>query len=116
MSAIKLTPGSMGLANWRAIYRGSIVEMDAGARKAVDAGAQAVQDLIASGRAVYGVNTGFGKLATVRISDEDLGELQTRLVLSHAAGVGDAVPAHIVRLMMALKMSSLGRGVSGVRW
>ena len=116
MSAIKLKPGSMGLIDWRSIYRGSDVAMHAGARGAVEAGAQAVQDLIASDRAVYGVNTGFGKLATVRISDEDLGELQTRLVLSHAAGVGEAVPAHIVRLMIALKMSSLGRGVSGVRW
>ena len=82
----------------------------------VERGAQSVQDLLASGRAVYGVNTGFGKLAQSRIANEELAELQKRLVLSHAAGVGAPMPAKIVRLMMALKMSSLGRGVSGVRW
>lgn len=111
-----LKPGRMTLADWQAIYRGGSVELDPGARAAVDAGAQAVQDLIASGRAVYGVNTGFGKLASVRIGDDDLGELQTRLVLSHAAGVGEPVPPAIVRLMIALKIASLGRGASGVRW
>ncbi len=72
--------------------------------------------MLASGRAVYGVNTGFGKLAQSRIANDELAELQKRLVLSHAAGVGAPMPAKIVRLMMALKISSLARGVSGVRW
>lgn len=116
MSAIDITPGKTGLGHWRSIYRGTDVRISSSARDAVDAGTRVVQDLIASGRAVYGVNTGFGKLATVRIGDDDLGELQTRLVLSHAAGVGEPVPQSIVRLMIALKMASLGRGVSGVRW
>ncbi|MEE2566732.1 histidine ammonia-lyase [Hyphobacterium marinum] len=116
MSAIFIRPGDMTLRDWRDIYHGAGIALDSETRDAVDAGAQAVQDLIASGRAVYGVNTGFGKLATVRIGDDDLGELQARLVLSHAAGVGEPVPGPIVRLMIALKMASLGRGASGVRW
>jgi len=64
------------------------------------------------GGAVYGINTGFGKLANVRIADRDLETLQRNLVLSHAAGVGDLVSARLARLMMALKLVSLGRGAS----
>ena len=63
----------------------------------------------------YGINTGFGKLATVRIAPDDLATLQRNLVLSHAAGVGPAIPLPIARLMIALKLGSLGQGVSGVR-
>ena len=113
---VTLRPGAMALSDWRAIYRGEGVALDRGCQGDVERGAKAVQDLLASGRAVYGVNTGFGKLAQSRIANEELAELQKRLVLSHAAGVGAPMPVKIVRLMMALKMSSLGRGVSGVRW
>ncbi|WP_109260450.1 histidine ammonia-lyase [Hyphobacterium indicum] len=113
---VTLRPGAMALSDWRAIYRGEGVVLDRGCKGDVERGTKAVQDLLASGRAVYGVNTGFGKLAQSRIANEELAELQKRLVLSHAAGVGAPMPAKIVRLMMALKMSSLGRGVSGVRW
>jgi histidine ammonia-lyase len=113
---VTLRPGAMALSDWRAIYRGEGVVLDRGCKGDVERGAKAVQDLLASGRAVYGVNTGFGKLAQSRIANDELAELQERLVLSHAAGVGAPMPAKIVRLMMALKMSSLGRGVSGVRW
>ena len=67
------------------------------------------------GEPVYGVNTGFGKLASVRIAEADLARLQRNIVLSHAAGVGEAAPAPIVRLMMALKLGSLAQGASGVR-
>lgn len=115
MSAL-LKPGAMTLADWRAIYRGSPVEADRSCKGGVDRSAQTVKALVASGRAVYGVNTGFGKLAQSRIVDAELAELQKRLVLSHAAGVGEPMPQPIVRLMLALKMASLGRGVSGVRW
>jgi histidine ammonia-lyase len=113
---VTLRPGAMTLSDWRSIYRGADVSLDRGCKGDVERGAQAVQELLASGRAVYGVNTGFGKLAQSRIANDELAELQKRLVLSHAAGVGSPMPAKIVRLMMALKMSSLGRGVSGVRW
>lgn len=116
VSAVTVTPGAMRLADWAAIWRGAAVKIDPSARPDVDAAAQTVDDLIASGRAVYGLNTGFGKLAQTRIADEELATLQERLVLSHAAGVGDPLPEPIVRLVMALKMASLGRGASGVRW
>ncbi|MFZ8943016.1 MAG: histidine ammonia-lyase, partial [Gemmobacter sp.] len=66
--------------------------------------------------AVYGVNTGFGKLASRRIAPTDTAALQRNLILSHACGVGEALEAPTVRLMMALKALSLGRGASGVRW
>jgi histidine ammonia-lyase len=116
VSVIKIKPGAMTLANWRSIYRGAAACLDPAAKADVDKSAQTVRDLIASGRAVYGLNTGFGKLAQTRIADDELAVLQTRLVLSHAAGVGEALPEHIVRLIIALKIASLSRGASGVRW
>ncbi|MBP2278750.1 histidine ammonia-lyase [Sphingomonas sp. PL20] len=70
---------------------------------------------MARGEPVYGINTGFGKLASVRIDTADLVTLQRNIVLSHAAGVGEAMPGPIVRLMMALKLASLAQGASGVR-
>ena len=75
----------------------------------------AVDRIVAKGEPVYGVNTGFGKLASVQIAMGDLETLQRNLVLSHAAGVGEATPAPVVRLMMALKLASLAQGASGVR-
>ncbi|GLK51122.1 histidine ammonia-lyase [Maricaulis virginensis] len=116
MSSVTVTPGRMILADWAAIWRGAGVTIDPAAKPDVDAAAQTVDDLIASGRAVYGLNTGFGKLAQTRIANEELATLQERLVLSHAAGVGDALPEPVVRLILALKMASLARGASGVRW
>ncbi|GJL97756.1 MAG: histidine ammonia-lyase [Hyphobacterium sp.] len=112
---VTLRPGAMALSDWRSIYSGEAIVLDRGCKGDIERGAEAVQALLASGRAVYGVNTGFGKLAQTRIADDDLAELQKRLVLSHAAGIGPPMPTKIVRLMMALKMSSLGRGCSGVR-
>jgi histidine ammonia-lyase len=82
----------------------------------VDAGARVIEQVVAAGAPVYGINTGFGKLASVRIDADDLAALQRNLVLSHSAGVGDPLPVPVVRLMMALKVSSLAQGVSGVRW
>lgn len=64
---------------------------------------------------IYGINTGFGSLCNIRISDEDIEQLQHNLVVSHAAGTGDPVPAEIVRLMLLLKIQSLSQGFSGVR-
>ncbi|MFS2317795.1 histidine ammonia-lyase [Maricaulis sp. D1M11] len=115
-TVITIRPGQMTLSGWRSIYRGAPMALDEACRAGVDASARTVQDLIASGAAVYGLNTGFGKLAQTRIADEELAVLQTRLVLSHAAGVGEALPRPVVRLMMALKLASLGRGASGLRW
>jgi histidine ammonia-lyase len=82
---------------------------------AIAASAAAVARILAKGDAVYGINTGFGKLASVRIADHDLAALQRNIVLSHAAGTGAPSPIPVVRLMMALKLASLAQGASGVR-
>ena len=111
-----LVPGEVPLAAWAAILEGAAIPLDARAQAAVDRGAAAVARVIAAGETAYGVNTGFGKLASVRIGDGDLAALQRNLILSHACGVGPALPAGIVRLILAMKAASLGRGASGVRW
>ena len=115
MTDVLLTPGKVTLSQWAAIYAGAGVKLDPSSAPGIAASAAAVERLLAKGAAVYGVNTGFGKLASVRIDTADLARLQTNLVLSHAAGVGEAAPGPIVRLMMALKLGGLARGASGVR-
>jgi histidine ammonia-lyase len=84
--------------------------------KAVVASSQAeVGKVLASGDSVYGVNTGFGQLAKIRISNDELTHLQENLIRSHAVGVGEALPDAIVRLIMVMKVIALARGFSGVR-
>ncbi len=115
MQPIVLSPGAVPLAAWRAVLEGAPVRLDPAAAPAVARGAASVARIVARGEPVYGVNTGFGKLASVRIAADDLARLQRNLVLSHAAGLGAAMPAPLVRLMIALKLASLGHGASGVR-
>lgn len=110
-----ITPGAMTLADWREIYDGASATLDAGAWDAIDASAAAVARIVAKGAPVYGINTGFGKLASVRIANDELSILQRNIVLSHAAGTGAPSPTPIVRLMMALKLASFGVGASGVK-
>ncbi|EYC49818.1 histidine ammonia-lyase [Hylemonella gracilis str. Niagara R] len=114
-STVTLTPGDVPLAHWRTIYRGAALRLDAACMAAVAASAETVARIVARGEPVYGINTGFGKLASVRIPAEDLETLQRNIVLSHAAGVGEATPLPITRLMMALKLVSLAQGASGIR-
>jgi histidine ammonia-lyase len=113
--SVLLRPGAVSLAQWRAIYRGAGVQLDPACAEAVLRSAQTVEAIVAKGAPVYGINTGFGKLATVRIEREDLATLQRNIVLSHAAGVGEPMPAPVVRLMLALKLASLAQGASGIR-
>lgn len=115
MSDVALSPGAAALADWRAIYRGGAPRLDPACRPGIAASAAAVARIVAKGEPVYGVNTGFGKLASTRIGAADLETLQRNIVLSHAAGVGEAAPIPIVRLMLALKLASLAQGASGVR-
>ena len=115
MTEAMLTPGHVTLAQWRAIYRGGPVSLDPAASPAIAESAAAVGRILARGEPVYGINTGFGKLASVRIDDADLATLQRNIVLSHAAGTGAPSPEPVVRLMMALKLASLAQGASGVR-
>ncbi len=112
---VTLIPGDVRLADWAAISRGASVELAASAIPAIEAGARAVAAIVAKGEPVYGINTGFGKLASVRIADADLAKLQHNLVISHASGVGEPLAPEITRLMMALKLANLGQGASGVR-
>ena len=81
----------------------------------IAAAAASVDASSPAGETVYGVNTGFGLLANTRIPDDRLAELQTNLILSHSAGLGDPLPRHVTRLMIVLKVLGLGRGYSGVR-
>jgi histidine ammonia-lyase len=115
MNQVTLRPGDVGLADWRAVYRGAEVRLDPGAHPAIAESAAAVTRILAKGEPVYGINTGFGKLASVRIEACDLATLQRNIVLSHAAGVGEPTPIPIVRLMLALKLASLAQGASGVQ-
>lgn len=110
-----LIPGAVPLAQWRAIYRGAPARLDPSSAMKVRRGADAVATILARGEPVYGINTGFGKLAGIRIGDADLATLQRNIVLSHAAGVGEPMPVPVARLMMALKLASLAQGASGVR-
>jgi histidine ammonia-lyase len=115
MSAITIAPGRMTLTDWRAIYHGAKVTLQRECLREVEASALAVRHIVSRGEPVYGINTGFGRLASMRIEVAELNLLQRNLVLSHAAGVGELTPAPIVRLMMALKLASLAQGLSGVR-
>ncbi|NGO53270.1 histidine ammonia-lyase [Allomesorhizobium camelthorni] len=115
MTTLVLKPGEATLADWRAIYRGSTPKLDDACRPLIRASADAVARIVAKGEPVYGINTGFGKLASVRIEAADLETLQRNIVLSHSAGVGEPMPVSVVRLMMALKLASLAQGASGVR-
>ncbi len=115
MNEMTLTPGHVSLAQWRAIYRGAVPELDPGTSKAIARSAETVAAIVAKGDAVYGINTGFGKLASVSIAVGDLAALQRNIVLSHAAGVGAPMPVEVTRLLLALKLASLAQGASGVR-
>ena len=115
MAVTSIDPGRMTLADWHAIYHGAGVQLQRDCIPAVAASAAAVRDIVSRGEPVYGINTGFGKLASIRIETAELNQLQRNIVLSHAAGVGELTPAPIVRLMMALKLASLAQGLSGVQ-
>jgi histidine ammonia-lyase len=112
---MKIVPGDVSLVAWREIYRGANATLDTGSYGVIEASAKAVAAIVARGEPVYGINTGFGKLASVRIDAADLETLQRNIVLSHAAGVGAPMPAEVVRLMMTLKLASLAQGASGVQ-
>ena len=115
MERMVLKPGSVSLAELRAFWAGGAARLDDAAWRAVDASAQSVDRIVASGRTVYGINTGFGLLAQTRIPEDRLLELQRNLILSHSCGLGDALDPAVVRLILILKAIGLGRGHSGVR-
>ncbi|MBO6509443.1 MAG: histidine ammonia-lyase [Roseibium sp.] len=117
MSTLTLTPGIVSLADLEDIYRNQRpVRVDRASEDAINLAAERVAIAARGEEAVYGVNTGFGKLASVKIAAEDTATLQGNLILSHCCGVGEALDRTTTRLMMVLKLLSLGRGASGVRF
>ncbi len=112
-----LTPGAATLAQLATIWRGTgPVTLADSARPDIEAAHALVVQAAKGGEPVYGVNTGFGKLASVKIAPDKIEQLQRNLVLSHCCGVGEILDAPTTRLMLALKLLSLGRGASGVHW
>ena len=116
MTELTLKPGTLTLAQLRAIHAAPVrLQLDASADQAIDASVACVEQIIAEDRTAYGINTGFGLLASTRIASHDLENLQRSLVLSHAAGIGAPLDDDLVRLIMVLKINSLSRGFSGIR-
>ena len=112
-----LAPGKVTLAELSQIYwESSAVTLNPESKIAVENAARFVDQASNADIPIYGINTGFGKLASTRIPSEQIAQLQRNLILSHCCGVGDPFPENIVRLVMVLKLLSLGRGASGVRW
>ncbi len=112
-----LTPGKVTLGELSNIYwEGSATAISPETRSAVDKSADLIKEASLADSPIYGINTGFGKLAGTRIPAEKTTLLQRNLILSHCCGVGDPLPENVVRLIMSLKLISLGRGASGARW
>ena len=106
---------AIALEHARAALAGPVtVSLSPKARGLIIKSAETVARLLKTGDAIYGVNTGFGKLAKTRIAEADLSKLQINIVRSHAAGVGAPLDAGVVRLIMLLKLNALSQGASGI--
>ena len=117
MRSMSLSPGRANLFELELIYRNEATpRIDRAAKAAIDAAARRVAIAARGEAAIYGVNTGFGKLAGIKIAPDNTQTLQRNLILSHCCGVGEPLDRATTRLMMALKLLSLGRGASGVRF
>ncbi|SKA66537.1 histidine ammonia-lyase [Enterovibrio nigricans] len=117
MHKLTINPGNLSLSSLRQISRAPVnITLEAGTESLMEKSVRTVDDVLDQGRVVYGINTGFGLLANTRIERDDLETLQRSIVLSHAAGIGDFMADNTVRLMMALKINSLARGYSGIRY
>ena len=114
--AITIHPGALTLEQLTAVHADGVqLQLPDASRAALRASQQVVQDAADGDAPVYGVNTGFGKLANQRISKSQLADLQCNLIRSHCVGVGEPLQPAVMRLMLALKAASLARGYSGVR-
>jgi histidine ammonia-lyase len=114
---MQLVPGHTTLSELEQLYRNdAAATLDPACRPAVERAAVRISAAAAGDVPVYGVNTGFGKLASIKIERGDTATLQRNLILSHCCGVGEPIPTAIARLVMTLKLLSFGRGASGVRW
>ena len=116
MFGLKIEPGKLTLDDLRQCHlHPTTLTLSESAIPAIEASNESVVSVLAAGKVVYGINTGFGLLANTRIAPEQLELLQKSIVLSHAAGTGKPMEDHVVRLMMVLKINSLARGFSGIR-
>lgn len=117
MCTLKIDPGKLTLSQLRSVSRGQThLSLSTDCKQQIDESVATVKELIDNGRVIYGINTGFGLLASTIIPREELEHLQESIVLSHAAGVGRLMNESTVRLMMVLKINSLARGYSGIRY
>jgi histidine ammonia-lyase len=113
---ISIDGQSLTLAQFRSVViEGAACKLTPDARQRVAAARRTVEETVGRGDATYGINTGFGDLASVSIEDKNLALLQERLILSHCAGVGEPLPDAVVRAMLLLRANTLARGHSGVR-
>ena len=111
-----LRPGHVSLAELRRLSAGGVLlTLDPAALAGMLAAQATVQTIVDEDQVVYGINTGFGKLASTKIAHDRLAELQRNLVLSHSVGTGEPLADHVVRLVLATKAVSLARGHSGAR-
>jgi histidine ammonia-lyase len=116
MRQVTLGEATVSLDDIQAALAGPVaVTLTGEASTAIAASAATIEDILAAGQTVYGVNTGFGLLAKQTIRPDQLAELQRNLILSHCCGVGGPLPDDVVRLILMLKIAGLSRGFSGVR-
>ncbi|PQQ23497.1 histidine ammonia-lyase [Photorhabdus hindustanensis] len=116
MKQLTIYPGKLTLDELRQVYLQPVkVTLDSQIFPAIEHSVECVNAILAENRTAYGINTGFGLLASTRIEKDDLEKLQRSLVVSHAAGVGEALDDSMTRLIMVLKINSLSRGYSGIR-
>ena len=116
MQALHITGNNLTLDDVRqVVHERRTVLLQPEARTAVERARAVVEDLLANDRIAYAVNTGVGKLADLRISLDDIRELQVKLLRSHAAGVGEPLAEDVTRAMVLLRANSLSKGFSGVR-
>jgi histidine ammonia-lyase len=116
MYRLKLHPGRLNLRQLRRVLAKPVqVRLAPECLPRIEESRKTVRQVIAQGRTIYGVNTGFGLLARTRIPSQELVRLQRSIVLSHAAGVGEPMSEATVRLLLVLKINALARGYSGVR-
>ncbi|OCQ51293.1 Histidine ammonia-lyase [Photorhabdus australis subsp. thailandensis] len=116
MKQLTIYPGKLTLDELRQVYLQPVkITLDSQTFPAIERSVECVNAILAENRTAYGINTGFGLLASTRIEEDNLEKLQRSLVVSHAAGIGEALDDNMTRLIMVLKINSLSRGYSGIR-
>src|SRR5262249_42776072 len=115
-TSLTLSGDNLTIVDAEAILRGRIttLALAPSARKRVERSRRCLEELVAQGATLYGVNTGFGKFSNQRIGPEDVIVLQENLLRSHAVGMGTLLPVNVGRLMLALRIQALAKGYSGV--